>query len=202
MATVSRPMQHRKKIGILGGSFNPAHVGHLEISKTALSILNLDEVWWVVTPLNPLKKIEDIAPIKERIIFAHSLCKGENITIVDIESTLGSCYTYDVLTHIKQAYSNIDFVWLMGADSFANFDQWYKWQDIGHIMPLAVLNRPNFKHNALQGVASCAMKASRIDTVDSLFDSPLPKWIYIDTTHNPQSATSIRNEIDGDWWKK
>ncbi len=191
---------HRKKIGLLGGSFNPAHSGHVDISTMALEKLNLDAVWWIVTPKNPLKNADNIAPIDVRIIYAKNIVGNLPIIPMDIETDLGSTYTVNTLSHLVKQHREIDFIWLMGADNFATFDQWYKWEKIPNIMPLAIFNRPSYDYNALQGKASCAMKTFRTDNIADVFDGTLPKWIYIDDTNNTQSSTEIRKKCDDDWW--
>ena len=190
-----------KKVGLLGGSFNPAHDGHIDISITALKHLGLDEVWWLVSPHNPLKNISKIAPISHRLNQATTLCKGYPIIVKDVESALHTPYTYDVLVHLKQSFKDIQFVWLMGADNFIHFDKWYKWRAIPNIVPIALFNRPDYKSDALQSVASGHMQGSRTTKASDLFEKSLPQWIYIESTNNPQSATTIRQKCNEKWWK-
>ena len=116
------------KIGLLGGSFNPAHEGHVYISKTALKLLNLDEIWWLITPQNPLKPAGK--PLEKRLKYAKSLVKNNKIRIDAIEKRYKSNYTFNTLQNVIKQYSGTKFIWLMGADNLNEINKWYNWKNI------------------------------------------------------------------------
>lgn len=133
------------RIGILGGSFNPAHSGHRAISLAAIAALGLDEVWWLVSPGNPLKeKAGDMAPFAARFASAQAMARHAPIRASAIELKLGTRYTIDTLTRLIRLYPNKRFIWLMGADNLAQFDQWRDWRDIAREVPIAVVARPGY----------------------------------------------------------
>lgn len=133
-----------RKIGLLGGSFNPAHEGHRAISLFALRALNLDEVWWLVSPGNPLKSTDDMAPLAIRLAHARKLSRRAPIRPTAIEQQLGTRYTVDTLRAITDRYPRHRFIWLMGADNLWQFSRWKNWRAIAHIMPIAVIARPGY----------------------------------------------------------
>ncbi len=191
---MTAPTSHR--IGLLGGSFNPAHAGHLQISLEALKRLKLDAVWWLVSPQNPLKSTADMAPYDERFASALAITKGQrHITVSDFEDKAGIYYTYASLCALKRLYPKVKFVWLMGADNLAGFHRWQRWREIARMLPIAVFDRSPFSHTALHARAALAMRGSRIPEsgVGSLIDHA-GHWAYILMRRNPASSTSIRAE--------
>ena len=133
------------RIGILGGSFNPAHSGHRAISLAAIAALGLDEVWWLVSPGNPLKeKSGDMAPFAARFASARAMARHAPIRASAIELKLGTRYTIDTLRALTRLYPNKRFIWLMGADNLAQFDQWRDWRRIAREVPIAVVARPGY----------------------------------------------------------
>jgi nicotinate-nucleotide adenylyltransferase len=133
------------RIGLLGGSFNPAHRGHRSISLAAMRVLALDEVWWLVSPGNPLKEgSEDMAPYDARLASAREMAKRSRIRVSDFEAEVGTRYTIDTLRELVQRYPEDRFVWLMGADSLRNFHMWKDWREIARLMPIAVIRRPGY----------------------------------------------------------
>ncbi len=138
-----------KRVGILGGSFNPAHEGHVHISQIALEALGLDTVWWMVTPQNPLKSEHDLLPMAQRIKLAEQITSDQpNIFVTDIEDKLNSKYSYDSIIGLKKLYPETEFVWIAGMDCAQNFHLWNKWQDILNEIPILYINRyagTNFK---------------------------------------------------------
>ena len=131
-------------IGLLGGSFNPAHEGHLEISLLALEKLSLDCIWWMVSPQNPLKPKKGMASISERLSTARSAADDPRISVTDIETELGTLYTADTLLALRDHFSETRFVWLMGADNLLQMHHWQKWSKIFYTVPVAVFARPNY----------------------------------------------------------
>jgi nicotinate-nucleotide adenylyltransferase len=137
------PVARGLKIGLLGGSFNPAHAGHTHISDVAIKRLGLDYVWWLVAPQNPLKPTQGMAPLSRRLEFASAETIGHpRIVVMDIERALGTRYTIDTLTRLKRRFGEVNFVWLMGSDNLDSFRHWKRWQDIVQTVPIAVVTRP------------------------------------------------------------
>lgn len=182
------------RIGLLGGSFNPAHLGHLHISLEALKRLKLDAVWWLVSPQNPLKSSADMAPYPERFASAVEITKGQRqITISDFERCHNLHYTHATLKALKQHYPQIQFVWLMGSDNLAGFHHWQHWRDIIDLVPMAVFDRSPFSHTALRAPAALALHSRRIaeSSIASLVSRP-GKWAYILMRRHSASSTEIR----------
>lgn len=139
--------------GLLGGSFNPAHGGHRDISLFSIEALGLDELWWMVSPGNPLKAKKGMAPLSARLASAQKTARRSRIKPTAIESELGTRYTVDTLKALIKRYPNRRFIWLMGADNLAQFHQWKDWRDIARLMPIAVIARPGYDDNARAAVA-------------------------------------------------
>ena len=130
--------------GLLGGSFNPAHRGHRHISLFALDALGLDEVWWLVSPGNPLKPVEGMAPLSARLASANGMARRSRIRPTVIETRLGTRYTVDTIRELVRRYPHRRFIWLMGADNLAQFDRWRNWRDIARLVTIAVIARPGY----------------------------------------------------------
>lgn len=133
-----------KRIGLLGGSFNPAHRGHRHLSLAALDALGLDEIWWLVSPGNPLKPAKGMAPFEARLASAQAMARRAPIKVSDFEARAGTRYTIDTLRKLKRRYPHNQFIWLMGADTVAQFHQWKDWRNIAETLPIAVLPRPGY----------------------------------------------------------
>jgi len=140
-------------IGLLGGSFNPAHRGHRAISLFAIEALGLDEVWWLVSPGNPLKDSKDMAPLAARLASARQAARRAPIRPTAIETRLGTRYTVDTLRRLVRLYPNRRFIWLMGADNLAQFHRWRDWRRIAALVPIAVATRPGYDARALKAPA-------------------------------------------------
>ncbi|NNC47791.1 MAG: nicotinate-nucleotide adenylyltransferase [Sphingomonas sp.] len=136
------------KIGLLGGSFNPAHIGHRKASLAALEALGLDAVWWLVSPQNPLKSEKDMAPYAARFASAEKMAARAPISVSDFEVQAGTKYTVDTISAIQRRYLHHEFIWLMGEDSVANFHQWKDWRALASSIPIAVMTRPGYKSDA------------------------------------------------------
>lgn len=153
-ANVPRPRSPGKPTGLLGGSFNPAHAGHRAISLSAIRALDLDELWWLVSPGNPLKAgSADMAPLAARFASAERMARGTRIVPTAIEARLGTRYTVETLTRITRLYPRRRFVWIMGADNLASFHLWRSWRRIARTMPIAVIARPGYDALAQKAVA-------------------------------------------------
>ena len=184
-----------KKIGLLGGSFDPPHKGHLFISTEAKKILKLDEVWWIVTPKNPLK-ISKPATYEERLKNCKNITRNYPISIKEIEKKIGSNYSYNTINYILNHYINIKFFWLMGADNLINFHKWEKWQKIFNNMSIVIFKRHGYNTKALKSIASKNFVNSRIlKSKIKLEDfNKLPSWIIIENKEVKISSTEIRNQ--------
>ena len=172
------PVGRGLKIGLLGGSFNPAHEGHLHVADTAIKRLGLDYVWFLVAPQNPLKPVAGMMPLCHRLATARALTRGNRRLVVsDFEQAIGSRYTIDTIRMLNVRFPLIRFVWLMGSDNLEQFHRWQRWQEIAARLPIAVVLRPG---STLAPLRAKAMKrvGSRIRIVDG--------------RRNEASATAIR----------
>ena len=188
-----------QRIGILGGSFNPAHRGHLDISLKALRQLGLDQVWWLVSPQNPLKSADGMAPFAERLAAARRMARNPRIRVTDLEQRLGSRFTAESLKLLRRRFPETRFVWLMGADNLAQIAQWRDWQQIFHLVPIAVFARPSYCFKAL--AAKAARRFARYRLTEGagrrLATSEPPAWLFVHGRLNPISATEIRRRRSG-----
>lgn len=193
LATV-RPGRESGRIGLLGGSFNPAHAGHLQLSTVALKRLNLDAVWWMVSPQNPLKTAAGMAPLDERMASARDAARHPRIYVTDIERHLSSRYTADTLRQLRRRFGQARFVWLMGADNMLQIPRWRRWAEIFETTPVAVIARPEYCWNAMHGKAATRFQRARLRPYASgrLALRAPPAWTYTPMRLNPASATDIR----------
>jgi nicotinate-nucleotide adenylyltransferase len=186
-------------IGLLGGSFNPAHDGHWAMSLYALQQLGLDQIWWLVSPQNPLKNSEEMASLERRMVRASSFAAHPRLTVTALEIALGTRYTADTLRVLKRRFPRVRFVWLMGADNLRQIPRWKDWQDIFRLVPVAVFRRPAYP--AGRGLGKAALrfgKAWRHPTTGKNLaptaQNLLPAWIILDNKLNYTSATKIRKD--------
>jgi nicotinate-nucleotide adenylyltransferase len=189
------PQRHdTSRIGLLGGSFNPAHEGHREISLLALKLLHLDAVWWLVSPGNPLKDAGDYAPYEERLTIARKVSDHPRIIVSNFEERKGLQYTVDTLETLVTLWPQIDFVWLMGADSLASFHRWRDWRRIANLAPIAVFNRPGYEAAIKESPAAEALAPFRLEenAAARLAGAEPPAWAFIGSSNNPRSSTAIR----------
>ncbi len=198
---MSRPLPARafgrppaRRVGLLGGSFNPAHSGHRHLSELALKLLKLDEVWWLVSPQNPLKPVAGMASLKDRLAGARRAALHPRLRASAIEVQLGTRYTADTLRALARRFPRTHFVWLMGADNLVQIARWEAWSSIFHIMPVAVFARPAYSLRALAGQAAHKFWRYRLDPrrAGQLVDATPPAWAFFHTRLDAASATSIR----------
>ena len=185
----------RRRVGLLGGSFNPAHEGHLHVSRQALKLLGLDEVWWLVSPQNPLKPEAGMAPLGERMADARNITGDQpHISVTDIEAKLGTTYTVDTLDALCQRQPDVDFVLLVGADILEELPRWRGWERIFHTVPIAVFARKPYSLTALSGLAAQRFSEFRIpeEDADTLAGRSPPVWVFLNIEEHPASATAIR----------
>ncbi len=189
------PQRHdTSRVGLLGGSFNPAHDGHREISLLALKLLKLDAVWWLVSPGNPLKDAGAYAPYEERLKVARKIADHPRIIVSNFEERKGLQYTVDTLETLTALWPQIDFVWLMGADSLASFHRWRDWRKIAALAPIAVFSRPGFEGAPETAPAAEALAAFRVadDAAATLAGAEPPAWVFFAEPANPLSSTALR----------
>lgn len=198
MGTLSLPpalaQQRRRRVGLLGGSFNPAHDGHRHISVMALKLLGLDEIWWLVSPQNPLKPADDMAPFAERLRHAIGHARHPRIKVTGLETGLGTRYTVDTLAALHRRFPQTRFVWLMGADNLAQIDRWAGWTRIFDHTAIAVLARPAYSLRSLAGRAAHRYRTRRLPAARSrqLVGTAPPAWIFLPIRLMPVSATQLR----------
>jgi len=182
-----------RRVGLLGGSFDPAHDGHRHISLEALRRLDLDEVWWLVSPQNPLKKPTE-SPLQDRLAAARRIADHPCIRVSDIERTMGTVYTADTLTALTRRFPGIRFVWIIGADNLIQIPRWRRWPRIFATVPIAVFARPPYSLKALTGRAARRYAAFKVSEAraSALARMRPPAWIFFHTRPHPESATRIR----------
>jgi nicotinate-nucleotide adenylyltransferase len=181
-------------VGLFGGSFNPPHEGHLLVAEIALRRLGLDQLWWIVTPGNPLKNHSELATLPERIEMSQKLIKDPRIKITAFEKTLGGSYTADALAVVKSKNPQAHFVWVMGADSLKSFHLWQKWRGIVSTFPIAVVDRPGSTLSFLSSKMARTFDYARIDEDDAgtLWKRKAPAWTFIHGPRSALSSTAIR----------
>lgn len=193
-------MSAGKRVGLLGGSFNPAHRGHRRISLFALRALRLDEIWWLVSPGNPLKPTKGMAPLAIRVASAVEQAKRAPIRVTAIERDLGTRYTVDTLGALRRRYPKREFVWLMGSDNLAQFHHWKDWRGIARLMPIAVIARPGYDRAAIASPAMAWLRKHRQPLAS--FRRPAewsaPALVILRFDPDRRSATAIR-QADPDW---
>ena len=185
------------RIGLLGGSFNPAHAAHRDISFAALKRLGLDQVWWLVTAGNPLKDVSDLPAVAERVTDARRVADHPRITVTGFDGGTGSPYTADLLAALVQRYPGVDFVWLMGADNLATVHRWKDWPEIFQLVPIAVLDRPGYRLKARAGKAAHRFSRAYIDETDASGLASLrpPAWTILTHRLSGLSSTALRENV-------
>ncbi len=185
-----------KRIGLLGGSFNPAHGAHLEISLVALEKLKLDAVWWLVSPQNPLKSDVGMASLEERLASARAMSPEPRIYVTDLEEKMAVQYTVDSVTRITSLLPDTQFVWLMGADNLAEFSHWKDWKKIAQTVVFAIFDRPGYSTAVDTSDAAAYFLDKKIPSAEAaeLCSLKPPAWTFIRDTKNPLSSTDIRRK--------
>ena len=191
-----------RRVALLGGSFNPAHDGHRAISLLALQRLGVDQVWWLVTPQNPLKPVGEMAPLSQRLAMARAVASHPRIRVTGIEAALGARYTVETLTRLRRRFPRVRFVWLIGADNLAQLPRWRRWTEIMALVAVAVFNRAPYAHQALRGRAALRFRASRIGErrARRLPTLAPPAWVFVNCRPHPASATAIRSAAGPGGW--
>ena len=180
------------RIGLFGGSFNPAHDGHVHVAETAMKRLQLDYIWWIVARGNPLK--ESHGSYAARIASARRLVDHPRMRVTDLEEQLGVNYTKDLLEALGQRTKGANFVWIMGADNLAGFHKWGGWKMIAQTVPICVIARPGSGSKARLAKFANTYRSARIDPTDGplLCHLKAPAWIYLTAPWHPASSTALR----------
>lgn len=190
-------MPHVEKsnvVGLFGGSFNPPHEGHLLVAKSAIRRLCLNQLWWMVTPGNPLKDCTKLPSLHERMQLSVELIHNPKIRVTGFEHVMGCTTSVETVFHILARYSGVYFVWVIGADSLAIFHHWHRWRDLVSMLPIAVVDRPFSRFSALSSPMARAYRCFRLDERESRllpFMKP-PAWTYLHGSLSFQSSTKLR----------
>ena len=184
-----------KSVGLLGGSFDPPHKGHIYISLEAKKILKLNEIWWLVTPQNPLK-ISKPATYNERLLNCLSITRGHPIKVSEIEKKISTKCTYDSLNYIINHYTNINFFWIMGADNLINFHKWHNWKSIFKNISIVVFKRHGYNNKALNSIASKTFSKYQIlaNPINKSHFIHNPSWTWINNREIKISSSEIRKQ--------
>jgi nicotinate-nucleotide adenylyltransferase len=182
------------KIGILGSSFNPPHDGHLKISNKAITLFNLNEVWWMITKQNPLKDSKNYLPLEERIEKISSIINTKKIKTVYFEDKVKSNFLIDNIKYINQRFSKNNFIFLMGSDSFSKMSQWKDYDEIFHQIPIVIFNRQSSKHEILNSKIAKKYEKFRLDfNSRNTIYKKIPSWIFIHDFNEKISSSNLRS---------
>jgi len=184
------------RIGLFGGTFNPPHEGHRLVSTIALSRLGLDQIWWLVTPGNPLKENDGLPSMDARMQAAHALAAHPRIVVTGLEAQIDTRYTYDTIAWLTRRCPGVRFVWIMGADNLAGFHRWQRWRDIASLIPIAVIDRPGSTLKAINGPAGAWLAPHRMDETDGslLAQARAPAFVFVHARRSDLSSTELRRK--------
>ena len=187
-------VEKRMQVGLFGGSFNPPHAGHALVAEIALRSLGLDQLWWMVTPGNPLKSGRTIAPLGERLALSEQIAEDPRIKVTAFEAAYNVRYTADTLALVRGRNPGVDFVWVMGADNLAGFHHWDRWRDIALTMPIAVIDRPGSTLAFISSVMARTFDYARVAERDAarLAQMRAPAWTFIHGPRSSLSSTALR----------
>jgi nicotinate-nucleotide adenylyltransferase len=183
------------RIGLFGGSFNPPHEGHLLVAQTALRRLQLDRIWWLVTPGNPLKDVRELPLQSDRMAACRRLIGHDpRIVVSGLEASIGTRYTEQTIRYLRQRCPGVHFVWLMGADNLAGFHRWQKWPDIARSVPIAIIDRPGVTLRAVASPAARHLAPFRIGENEArrLAGKKAPAWLFLHGRRSDESSTRLR----------
>lgn len=182
------------RIGLFGGTFDPPHAAHRAACLLAMKRLGLDRVWWLVTPGNPLKDTDGLAPLAARVLAARRLARHPRIDVTGLEAQIGTPYTYETVKYLMRRCPQVHFVWIMGADNLRSFHRWQRWRGIARLLPIAVVDRLGPSLYASAGVAGQALAYARVPETAAkmLSERTPPAWIYLHGLKSPLSSTALR----------
>lgn len=183
-----------QRIGIMGGTFNPPHDGHRIAAEAAVKRLGLDQLWWLITPGNPLKSHDGLSGLESRMKLVEVFARGPRMKITGFERELGTRYTAGTLSFLRRRFPAVRFVWIMGADNLASFHRWQHWREIAQTMPIAVVDRPGWRHAGLASAAGQWMKRYRLPESEAanLADRKPPAWTLLTIRLSGLSSTALR----------
>lgn len=184
-------------VGLFGGSFNPPHEGHALVTELALKRLNLDQVWWLVTPGNPLKDTNELPPLARRIEWCEALNTDPRVRVTAIEASFRTRFTAETIAHVLRRNPGVHFVWLMGADNLAGFHRWQNWTGIAESVPIAVIDRPGSTLAYLSSKMARRYDYARVDETDGALLPRLeaPAWTFLHGPRSPHSSTALRSKM-------
>jgi len=188
------PSGSHMRIGLFGGSFNPIHDGHRLVVEETLRRLELDALWVLVTPGNPLKNHNDLAPLADRVLAARHLLDNPKVRVTGFEAAHGFTYSWQTIRFLTKTLPDRRFVWIMGADNLVDFNRWERWQEIAAMVPMAVYVRPGSSRRAPVSMAASYLARWRLDEEDAprLAALPPPAWVYLHGRQSPLSSSAIR----------
>jgi nicotinate-nucleotide adenylyltransferase len=189
------PFSRGQRIGLYGGSFNPAHSGHYAVALEALKSARLDWIWWLVSPQNPLKDPSLTEDFSERLAITRSIASHPRFIVTDIEKTIGSRMSAETLENLKPLFRQARFIWIMGADSLAGLHHWRHWRQLPKTLPLLVIDRPGWTFRALSSPAAGVLRPSRLKENEAhlLPELKPPAWVFLTLPLRKESSTAIRN---------
>ncbi len=184
-------------VGLFGGSFNPPHAGHGLVAEIALRRLALDQLWWIVTPGNPLKSGNELAPLAERLKLSEQVAQNPRIKVTAFEAAHNVRYTADTLALVRARNPGVDFVWVMGADGLRDFHRWQRWRKIVMTFPIAVIDRPGSTLSFLSSMVAKTFDYARVDEIDAprLARMKAPAWTFIHGPRSLLSSSAIRAKL-------
>jgi nicotinate-nucleotide adenylyltransferase len=179
----------------MGGSFNPPHAGHKIAAEAAMKRLGLDQLWWLITPGNPLKSHNGLSDVNGRMDLVRRFALGPKMKVTGFERELGTRYTAATLAFLKRRHKGVRFIWIMGADNLASFDRWQHWRSIAEVMPIAVVDRPGWRLRGLSSPAALALSRWRLpeSKAHSLADRKPPAWMLLTIRLSDLSSTALRD---------
>jgi nicotinate-nucleotide adenylyltransferase len=182
------------RIGLFGGSFNPPHEAHRDVSLLAMKRLGLDRLWWLVTPGNPLKDTKDLPPVEQRVAAANELADHPRIAATGFEAVIGLKYSSDTINYLFRECPGVRFVWIMGADNLKGFHRWKNWRGIFGVIPIAIVDRGGISLQATSGPAAISFARARIpeNQAMTLADREPPAWVYLHGIKSTLSSTALR----------
>lgn len=188
------------RIGLFGGTFDPPHGAHLGACLLAMKKLELDRVWWLVTPANPLKDTRGLTPVDDRIRAIKAFAHHPRIHVTGFEAAIGSHYTFKTVSFLRARCPAVQFVWIMGADNLRSFHRWQKWRRIARLVPIAVVDRLGPSLYATSGTAGQALARWRLpeSAAKSLPRRKPPAWVYLHGLKSPLSSTALRRKISNE----
>lgn len=189
------PVGIGQKIALFGGTFNPPHKGHRHVAMTGLSRLGVDQVWWLVTPGNPLKSHDGLADLEERVRITRQYADHPRMVVTAFEANYNFRYTADTIDFVRRRFPTVKFVWLMGADNLATLHRWQKWREIMRLVPVAVVDRPGASMSVMSSPAARSFASARIPETQAAalpWAAP-PAWTFLHVPLDPTSSTAMRN---------